>query len=143
MFTIPNKLRTIIALSAVGATLTGSGVATAATIARAPGSTGEPVVATTPTTSAPVVATTPTPSEVIDPNKVGSAGIPGWTDGMCEAAARQANWDADQEQDFADAAANSPDGSAAQKSYTNSAIQAQAGEDANLQSISDNCLVID
>jgi hypothetical protein len=133
MFTIPNKLRTIIALSAVGATLTGSGVATAATIARAPGSTGAPVVATAPTTSA----------QVIDPNKVGSAGIPGWTNGMCEAAARGANWDADQEQDFADAASNSPDGSAAQKSYTNSAIQAQAAEDNNLQSISDNCLVID
>ena len=62
MFTIPNKLRTVLALGAAGAALAGSGVA-AATIARAPGSTGAPVVATTPTTIA----------QPIDANKVGSA----------------------------------------------------------------------
>jgi hypothetical protein len=64
MFTITNKLRTIIALGPVGAALASSSVASAAFAVRAPG-TGTSVLAG----QATVVA------QYIDPNKVGSASI--------------------------------------------------------------------
>jgi len=81
MFTITNKLRTVVALGAVGAALAGSGAASAATVLRTPG-TGTTVVASQPTTVA----------DTVDPNKVGgSPGVPGSTDEDCVALANEIN----------------------------------------------------
>ena len=80
MFTITNKLRTIVAIGAAGAALAGSGVASAATVVHSPG-TGTAVVASQPT----IVA------QYIDPNKVSSAGIPGYDNAMCESLANDHN----------------------------------------------------
>jgi hypothetical protein len=78
MFTITNKLRAIVAISAVGAAVASSGVASAATVVHLPG-TGATTVA-----AAPAVV-------YLDSNKVGSAGQPGWDDAACQQTAQAAN----------------------------------------------------
>jgi len=120
MFTITNKLRTVIALSAAGTTLAGSGVASAARVVQKPG-TGTPAVASQPT----IVA------RYIDPNKVGSAGIPGYDTAMCESLANDHN--------KAESA-----GIQAVKDGDASAAQANIDNANGIQSVlEENCLVID
>lgn len=125
MFTISNKLRTIVALGAVGAALAGSGVASAATIARVPGSTGAPVVATAPTTI----------TQDVDPSKVaGSPGVPGSTDEDCVGLANDINT-------LTGAGyANILSGDSAMSALGEAELN-QAGEET--QQLNDNCIVID
>ena len=77
MFSIMNKLRTLIALGAAGAALAGGGVASAATLVHTPG-TGTTVVAGQPTTV------------YLDPGKYGSA-TTGVSDADCENLAEDYN----------------------------------------------------
>lgn len=82
MFTITNKLRTIVAASAVGAVLASSGVASAAMAAHQPGTVTTIVAA-------------PRAVVYLDPTKVGSVGQPGWDDATCQQMAQAANdWEA-------------------------------------------------
>jgi hypothetical protein len=81
MFTITNKIRTIIAASAVAAALASGGVASAAMLVHRPG--------TITTKVAPPIVTAPAP--VIDPHKVGSAGIAGYDDEACQQLANDVN----------------------------------------------------
>ena len=141
MFTITKKLRTIIALSAVGATLAGSGVASAAMVVQKPGA-GTPVVGSRvasaamvvqkPGTGTPVVASQPTiVAQYIDPNKVGSAGIPGYDNAMCESLAEDHN----KAESAGILAVQYGDASAAQANVDNAnGIQSD---------LEQNCLVID
>ncbi len=82
MFTITNKLCTIVTVGAVGAALASSGVASAASVVHRPG-TGTPVVASQPTTVA----------QYINPNNVGSAGIAGYDDAHCQSLVNSHNAD--------------------------------------------------
>jgi hypothetical protein len=77
MFTITNKLRTIVAIGAVGAALASSGVASAATVVHQPGT------ATATAVVAPSVA-------YLDPSKFGSAN-PAYSDQRCEDLANLVN----------------------------------------------------
>ena len=77
MFTITNKIRTIVALSAVGAALASSGIASAATAVRQPGT------ATTTAAAPPTVA-------YLDPSKFGSAN-PAYSNQRCEDLANLVN----------------------------------------------------
>lgn len=81
MLTITNKLRTIVILGAIAAALASTGVASAASVARAPGSRLAPVL----TTAAPPMTI------ALDPSKVGDAGIPGYDDARCEGLANDYN----------------------------------------------------
>lgn len=78
MFTITNKLRSVVVVATVGAALAFSGVASAAVAVHQPGT---------------VAATATAPPVVSDlaPGNVGSAGVPGWDDGTCQAVAQEAN----------------------------------------------------
>lgn len=69
MFTVTNKLRTVIALGAVGAALGGTGVASAAIVSHPLGS---------------VRITVKQQSVVEDIKDAGSAGVPGYDDDKCE-----------------------------------------------------------
>jgi hypothetical protein len=80
MFTITNRLRMLVAVGAVGAALASSGVASAASVFQKFGIV-TPVVASQSTTVA----------KPIDPDTVGSAGIAGYDDEMCESLANQHN----------------------------------------------------
>jgi hypothetical protein len=121
MFTVTNKLRTIVAIGAVGAALASSGVGSAATFVR-PLGIGRTVVAVQPTT---------TVAQYIDPHNVGSAGIPGYDNAKCQSLAK---------------AHNADENSAVQSAKNGDAVAAQgfallAGD---LQTdLQDNCLVID
>jgi hypothetical protein len=77
-----NRLRTIIALGAAGAALTGSSVASAATVVQNPGP-ATPVVASSATALA----------QVIDPNKVFGGVNSGWSTARCEDLANLINSD--------------------------------------------------
>jgi len=79
MFTITNKIRTMVAVSAVAAALGATGVASAATVVRQPG-TATPTVSASPT----VVY------KELDPNKFGSA-TKGITNADCESLASTVN----------------------------------------------------
>ena len=77
---LSSKIRTtIIALSAVGAVLASSTVASAATVVRRPGSVATPVLSAPPKAMA------------LDPGKVGGAGQPGFDTARCEQIARNLN----------------------------------------------------
>ena len=78
MFAVTHKLRAIVAMSAVGAALASSGVASAATVVHPPGTVTRTVAV------APTVV-------YLDPSKVGSGGQPGWDDATCEQTAQAAN----------------------------------------------------
>jgi hypothetical protein len=80
MFTIIHRRRTIAAVGAVVASLASTGVASAAIQATQP-ATGTSGAVTSPT----VVA------KYIDPNKVGSAGVPGYDTAACEILAKAHN----------------------------------------------------
>jgi hypothetical protein len=98
MLTITNKLRTIVALGAIGAALAGSGVASA---------------------------------QPINPQEVGSAGVAGYDDAMCESLANDHN--------KAESA-----GIQAVKDGDASAAQANIDNANGIQSdLEENCLVID
>lgn len=79
MLTITNKIRTMVAVSAVGAALGATGVASAATVVRQPGT------ATTTVSASPTVV-----SKTLDPNKFGSA-TKGITNADCENLASTVN----------------------------------------------------
>jgi hypothetical protein len=85
MLTINSKLRTIVAISAVGAALASSGVASAAIVVHPPG-TVTTTVAAPPT----VVSRVPLPYTPLDPTKFGSA-TTGVTNGDCENLANAVN----------------------------------------------------
>jgi hypothetical protein len=122
MFTITNKIRTIIALGAVGAAVASSGVASAAIPVHRPGTGTVTRVVAPPT----IVA-----DEAIDPNKVGSAGIAGYDDAACEQLANESN----AAMKGANAAAGDGDTATANDLYG-----IAQDKDAELE---DNCLVID
>jgi hypothetical protein len=81
MLTITKRFRTIVILGAVAAALACTGVASAASVARAPGSRLAPVL----TSAAPPMTI------ALDPSKVGGAGIPGYDDAACEGLANDYN----------------------------------------------------
>jgi hypothetical protein len=120
VFTITSKIRIIVAISAVGAAVASSGVASAASVVHRPG-TGTPVVASQPTTVA----------QYINPNNVGSAGIGGYDNPACEHLANQAN----AAEDGADQAAHNGDSATANTLYDLAAEK--------YAELEDNCLVID
>ena len=79
MFTITSKIRTLVALAAVGGVLASTGVASAATAVRSPG------------TVAPTASVQPTVvAKSLDPSKWGSAND-NMTDGDCEQLATAVN----------------------------------------------------
>jgi len=119
MFTITNKIRTVIAVSTVGAALASSGVASAAIAVHRPG------------TVTTIVARPTIVAQAIDPNKVGSAGIPGYDNAACEQLANQVN----SAEQGANLAAYHGDSATANNLY-----ELAQEKDAELE---DNCLVID
>jgi hypothetical protein len=132
MFTLTQKLRTIVAISAVGAALASSAVASAAISVHQPGA-GTRVVTSRLTTV----------GQIIDPNKVGSAGIPGYDDQACEDLANDANLMESNSQSAASQAQQAPAGSSEQQ-----LDQYNVQADSNLaseieQELSENCFVID
>jgi hypothetical protein len=121
MLTPTNKLRMLVALGAVGAALASSGVASAATNVRSPGTV-------TPTR---VVAPPTVVAQTIDPDNVGSAGIAGYDDQKCEDLANRHNdleWSGYQSLRAGDT-----------KGYNDALDAADDLED----EISDNCIVVD
>jgi hypothetical protein len=124
MFTVTNRIRTIIALGAVGAAAASSGVASAAISVHGPGTgTGNVAKLVAP----PRVV----PDEVVDPNKVGSAGIAGYDNAACEQLANETN--------AAEKGANSAAGDG-DMTTANTLYGVAQDKDAELE---DNCLVID
>jgi hypothetical protein len=115
---LTNKIRTAIVVSAVGAALASSGMASAAIVVQKPG-TGTPVVASQP----PIVA------KPIDPGKVGSAGIPGYTNEVCQSLAGLADNYAGIAEGLAAAGGNATAAEQASNAYSNK--------------VEDNCLVQD
>jgi hypothetical protein len=124
MFSVTNKIRTIIALGAVAAAVAVSGVASAAIPVHRPG-TGT-VTITRIVAPPPIVA-----DETVDPNKVGSAGIAGYDDETCQGLANQVN----SAMKGANAAGEDGDTATANDLYG-----LAQDKDAELE---DNCLVID
>jgi len=124
MFTIPTKLRVVIALGATGAALAGSSVASAMTIQGVHTTRPAPVVVK----AAPAVANDPA---YIDPGKVGSAGIDGYDNAACESLANDYNTatsDGDQ-----DVASGDNDGASTNYNIAHNI----------LNQLNSNCLVID
>jgi hypothetical protein len=117
---ITSRLRTIVAVGAVGAGLVSSGVASAASVIPPPG-TGTTVVASQPTTVA----------RYIDPVKTFSAGIAGYSDGKCEQLA---------------GLHNSLEGRGRSQAAMGNSADAQASFEAAGEAahdLQDNCVVID
>jgi hypothetical protein len=83
MFTITNKLGTMVAVGVAGAALACSSVASAAIVAQKPGTGTLP----RPRAGQPTVV-----AKYIDPGKVGSAGIAGYTDAYCQQLAGHADY---------------------------------------------------
>ena len=80
MFTTTSRLRAVLAVGVAGATLATASMASAATVTHRPG------------TQATVTVSRPASTdEVVDPNKVGSAGNPGYSTETCEALAKDIN----------------------------------------------------
>jgi hypothetical protein len=120
MFTITNKLRMLVALCVVGAALVSTTVASAATVVRSPGK------------AAPVRVAPPTVvAQQIDPDNVGSAGVPGYDDQKCEDLANQHN-------SLEDAGYHS-----LLAGDTGAYVSALNAADDVEDEISDNCMVID
>jgi hypothetical protein len=120
MFTITNKLRTFVVISAVGASLASAGAASAALPVHQPG-TALSVVARQPAAIA----------ETIDPGKVGSAGVPGYDNQACEALANEFN-----------GSITLGDQRAAEGNYDAALVAFQEASDAK-QELQDNCMVMD
>ena len=125
MFTITRKLGVVVAVAVAGAALSSSGVASAASIVRSPGTIARPVV------SAPVTVAT----------EAGSAGIPGYDDQKCEDLASDVREYQSRYEDAVNTANNT--GGAAHQEAVNDARSYLDDEIAAQQELSDNCLVID
>jgi len=131
MFTLTNKLRTIVAIGAVGTALAPVGVASAATVARLPGA-GTSVVASRPITVA----------QTIDPSKVGSANG-NYTDEDCEDLANEVNFDNQQAEIQGTVAAGTlPNTSAHDSAWAMSQLE-EANAASAQQELDNNCFVMD
>jgi hypothetical protein len=130
MFTITNRLRTIIALAAVGATVGSASVGSAATV----GPTAVASAATVgyrPITIRPIVVNHPMIAHVGPVTGAASVGIAGYDDAACASLARDNNTAVkagDQAQAAGDTDAAISDYNIAQNIYNQ---------------MSDNCMVID
>ena len=126
MFTINSRIRTLVAIGAVGATVGCTAVASAAPIATKPG-------AITSVTLKPIIVSQPvTPYMHVGPvSGAGSAGVSGYDDAKCESLAEDNNTAVS----YGDQAQQAGDNDAAANFYHQAA---------NIyQQLSDNCLVID
>jgi hypothetical protein len=131
MLTLTNKLRTIVAISAVGAVLAPVGAASAATVAHQPGA------------STSVIASQPiTVAQTIDPNKVGSANG-NYTDEDCEDLANEVNFDNQQAQIQGTIASGTlPNTSAHDSAWAMSQLE-EANAASAQQELDNNCFVMD
>jgi hypothetical protein len=120
MFTITSRVRTVIALGAVAATVGSTGVASAAT-----------VVGYRPVTSKPVVVNHPMIAHVSPVKGAASAGITGYDDAKCASLAQDNNT-AVASGDQAEAAGD-----------TDAAISNYNLANNIYHQLSDNCMVID
>jgi hypothetical protein len=124
MFIITNRIRTLVALGAVAATVGSTTPASAATVSGA-------AVGHKPVTIAPIVVNHPMIAHVSPVKGAGSAGIAGYDDATCAALAQDNN-----------TAVNSGDQAAA-AGDTDDAISNYNLANNIYHQLSDNCMVID
>jgi hypothetical protein len=126
MFTITGKLRTVVAVSAAGAALASTGVASAATPLRSPLSTHRPVATTTSVAQ-----------------EAGSAGVPGYDDERCQELLGESLHYEDKFQEDLLKAQQTPMGTPEHQQAVDAAHYDTETAYQDKQELSDNCLVVD